>query len=183
MSAALKDAVELMQENLRNNPDSAVAKFAADSQQVQGLQSKTKIRQFTLTIDEPESLGGTDTGPNPVELILGALASCQEITYRAFAEALDIPLDRVSVKIEGDIDLRGFFAVDDNVRAGFKDIRGTVELDSPASPETLAQLKKIVDAHCPVLDILQAPVPVSLNLDHTAHTATDVQTQTFAHAL
>ena len=183
MSVALKDAVELMQENLRNNPGSAVAKFAADSRQVQGLQSETKIRQFTLTVDEPESLGGSDTGPNPVELILGALASCQEITYRAFAEALEIPLDSVSVRIEGDLDLRGFFAVDNSVRAGFQNIRGIVELDSPASDEELAKLKQIVDAHCPVLDILQAPVPVTLELDHQARTATNVQAETFAHAL
>jgi uncharacterized OsmC-like protein len=128
MSVALKDAVEQMQESLRSNPDSALAKFSADSRQVQGLQSETKIRQFTLTVDEPENLGGTDTGPNPVELILGALASCQEITYRAFAEALEIPLDSVSVRIEGDLDLRGFFAVDNSVRAGFQNIRGIVEL-------------------------------------------------------
>lgn len=183
MSIALKDAVELMQENLRANPEGAMAKFSADSRQVQGLQSETKIRQFTLTVDEPESLGGTDTGPNPVELILGALASCQEITYRAFAEALEIPLDSVSVRIEGDLDLRGFFAVDDQVRAGFQNIHGTVELDSPASEEQLAQLKKVVDAHCPVLDILREPVPVSLDLNHQTRTETGVTTETFAHAL
>ncbi len=183
MSVALKEAVEFMQNELRTNPDSAVATFAANSRQVQGLQSETKIRNFTLTVDEPESLGGTDTGPNPVELILGALASCQEITYRAFADALEIPLDGVSVRIEGDLDLRGFFAVDDDVRAGFQDIRGTVELDSPASAEDLARLKQIVDAHCPVLDILRAPVPVTLDINHQSRTAVNVTAQTFAHAL
>lgn len=183
MSVALKDAVEFMQSELRANPDNAMATFVADSRQVQGLQSETKIRNFTLTVDEPESLGGTDTGPNPVELILGALASCQEITYRAFAEALEIPLDSVSVRIEGDLDLRGFFAVNDNVRAGFQDIRGTVELDSTASAEDLARLKQIVDAHCPVLDILQGSVPVTLEIDRQTRTDTNVTAQTFAHAL
>lgn len=181
--SALKDAVETMQNELRANPDKAVATFVADSRQVQGLQSETKIRNFTITVDEPESLGGTDTGPNPVELILGALASCQEITYRAFAEALEIPLDNVSVRIEGDLDLRGFFAVNDNVRAGFQDIRGVVELDSSASEEELAQLRKIVDAHCPVLDILRKPVPVSLKVNHQSQTETNVTAQTFSHAL
>ncbi|MCZ6454212.1 MAG: OsmC family protein [Alphaproteobacteria bacterium] len=181
--SALKDAVETMQNELRANPDKAVATFVADSRQVQGLQSETKIRNFTITVDEPESLGGTDTGPNPVELILGALASCQEITYRAFAEALEIPLDNVSVRIEGDLDLRGFFAVNDNVRAGFQDIRGIVELDSSASEEELAQLRKIVDAHCPVLDILRKPVPVSLEVNHQSRTETNVTAQTFSHAL
>ncbi len=181
--SALKDAVETMQNELRANPDKAVATFVADSRQVQGLQSETKIRNFTITVDEPESLGGTDTGPNPVELILGALASCQEITYRAFAEAMEIPLDNVSVRIEGDLDLRGFFAVNDNVRAGFQDIRGIVELDSSASEEELAQLRKIVDAHCPVLDILRNPVPVSLKVNHQSQTETNVTAQTFSHAL
>ena len=183
MSVDLKDAVEAMQKELRANPDNAVATFVADSRQVQGLQSETKIRNFTLTVDEPESLGGTDTGPNPVELILGALASCQEITYRAFAEAMEIPLDNVSVRIEGDLDLRGFLAVNDNVRAGFQDIRGIVVLDSSASEEELAKLKQIVDAHCPVLDILRKPVPVSLEVNHQSQTETNVNAQTFSHAL
>ena len=40
MSVTLKDAVESMQESLRANPDGAVAKFTADSRQVQGLQSE-----------------------------------------------------------------------------------------------------------------------------------------------
>lgn len=164
MTSKLKDTIVAMQAQLRADPATANAMFAADSRQVEGLRSETKIRQFTLTVDEPEALGGTDTGPNPVELVLGALATCQEITYKAYATALGIPLDSVSVKIEGNLDLRGFFAVKEGVRAGFQDIRGTVHLKSSASDADLARLKQVVDAHCPVLDILRAPVPVTLDL-------------------
>jgi uncharacterized OsmC-like protein len=53
-----------------------------------------------------------------VELVLAALATCQEITYRAYATALSIPLKSVSVRLEGLLDLRGFFAVKADVRAG-----------------------------------------------------------------
>jgi len=161
---ALKDVIIATQADLRDNPEHANATFAADSRQVDGLRSETKIRQFTLTVDEPPNLGGTDTGPNPVELVLAALATCQEITYRAYATALGIPLDGVSVKLEGALDLRGFFAVKDGVRAGFNDVRGTVQLRSNAPAAELAKLKEAVDAHCPVLDILRAPVPVDLKL-------------------
>ena len=171
MTGNLKEAIAAMQQQLRSNPQNANAAFSADSRQVAGLRSETKIRQFTLTIDEPEALGGTDTGPNPVELVLGALASCQEITYRAYAEALGIPLDSVSVKIEGDLDLRGFFGVKDGVRAGFQNIRGTVQLQSSAKASDLERLKNIVDAHCPVLDILKSPVPVTLELAPTTEPA------------
>jgi putative redox protein len=160
----LKDIIVATQADLRDNPEHANAIFAADSRQVDGLRSETNIRQFSLTVDEPPSLGGTDTGPNPVELVLAALATCQEITYRAYATALGIPLESVSVKLEGALDLRGFFAVKDDVRAGFNNVRGTVNLKSSASAADLAKLKDVVDAHCPVLDILRAPVPVDLQL-------------------
>jgi putative redox protein len=163
--SALKDVIVATQADLRDNPDHASATFAADSHQVEGLRSEAKIRQFSLTVDEPASLGGTDAGPNPVELVLAALATCQEITYRAYATALGIPLDGVAVKLEGALDLRGFFAVKDGVRAGFNNVRGTVQLKSSAPAADLAKLKDVVDAHCPVLDILRAPVPVDLKLE------------------
>jgi uncharacterized OsmC-like protein len=164
---SLKQIIQDTQANLRARPEQAVATFAVDSRQVEGVRSETKVRQFTLTIDEPPSLGGTDLGPNPVELVLAALATCQEITYRAYATALGVPLDSVSVKLEGDLDLRGFFAVGEEARPGFAAVRGVVKLQSPASPAELARLKEVVDAHCPVLDILKAPVPVALSLDVT----------------
>jgi uncharacterized OsmC-like protein len=119
---------------------------------------------LTVTVGEPPSLGCGDAGPNPVELVLAALATCQEITYRAYATAMGVPLDGVFVKLEGDLDLRGFFAVKDGVRPGFTTVRGVVELRSPASASELENLKAVVDAHCPVLDILSAPTPVELRL-------------------
>jgi uncharacterized OsmC-like protein len=94
-----------------------------------------------------------------MELILAALATDQEITYRAYATALGVPLDSVSVKLEGVLDLRGFFAVDERVRAGFTGVRGAVTMKNSASREGLAKLKEIVDAHCPVLDILALLFP------------------------
>jgi putative redox protein len=162
---ALKDIIVETQTDLLANPDHAIATFSVDSRQVEGLRSETKIRQFNVTVDEPPNLGGTDTGPNPVEFVLAALATCQEITYRAYATALGIPLESVSVTLEGSLDLRGFFAVKDGVRAGFNDVRGVVNLKSSAPDAELAKLKDVVDAHCPVLDILRAPVPVDLRLE------------------
>jgi uncharacterized OsmC-like protein len=137
---ALKDIIIETQTDLLANPDHAIATFSVDSRQ-------------------------TDTGPNPVEFVLAALATCQEITYRAYATALGIPLESVSVTLEGSLDLRGFFAVKDGVRAGFNDVRGVVNLKSSAPDAELAKLKDVVDGHCPVLDILRAPVPVDLRLE------------------
>src|ERR1700728_646511 len=89
---ALKEIIVETQANLRADAANAKAVFSVDSQQMETLRSEAKIRQFSLTVDEPPTLGGSDAGPNPVELVLAALATCQEITYRAYGTALGIPL-------------------------------------------------------------------------------------------
>lgn len=149
---------------LAATPAAANVTFRVESRQSAGLRSEARIRQFEVGVDEPPTLGGADSAPNPVEYALLALATCQEITYRLHADHLGIPLDGVSVTLEGDLDLRGFFGVDHSVRPGFTGIRGTVTLDSPAPATELRRLKAHVDAHCPVLDLLSNPTPLALEL-------------------
>lgn len=112
--------------------------FESQSALQEGFRTEARIRDFKLTVDEPEGLGGTDRGPNPVELILAALSACQEITYRLYADALGIPLDGVSVQVEGDVDLRGFFAAKDGVRAGYNGIRAVVALWTARRPKKIS---------------------------------------------
>jgi len=162
--AAFKQVFENMQSVFRNDAAAAQAVFEATSRQQDGLRSTISVRQFQLDADEPPVLGGRDCAPNPVEYVLAALGSCQEITYRLYADALGIPLNGVSVRLKGQVDLRGFFAVDEAVRPGYQAIEAEVEIDSPASPEEIARLKQAVDQHCPVLDILTRPTPVNLTL-------------------
>lgn len=167
MSTDLKSFIEKMQATLAENPQAGRVQFAAVSQQVHGLRSQAKIRnKFDVTVDEPTALGGTDLGPNPVELILAAFGACQEITYRFYAEAMGIPLNKVSVTVKGKLDLRGFLGVDEKTRPGFQDIEASVTLDSPASAEELERLTQAVDQHCPVLDILHNITPIKLAIEH-----------------
>ncbi|MGH8676912.1 MAG: OsmC family protein, partial [Burkholderiales bacterium] len=107
------------QSALATDPANAIAKFSVTSHGKDGLHRKVDIRNFSVEVDEPPVLGGTDKAPNPVEYALVALATCQEITYRLHADALGIPLNDVSVTLEGEIDLRGFFAAADSVRPGY----------------------------------------------------------------
>ena len=155
----------------RDDPARAAVAFAVESRLVGGFQSSVQARQFRFHADEPESLGGEDTAPNPVEYLLASLATCQEVTYRLYADALGIPVDGISVKLEGALDLRGFLDVDDTVRPGYLAITGTVTLDSPASDDELARLKAAVDRHCPVLDSLRNPTPVTLTINHVQEAA------------
>ena len=164
MDSELQAGIANIQSMYRDEPDKAKINFTTSSTLQGRFRSEVEIRTHRITVDEPQSIGGSDLGPSPVELVLAALGSCQEITYRAFATAMGITLDAISVEMHGDIDFRGFFAVDERVRPGFERISATVTIESDASPEALEQLRERVNAHCPVLDVLRNPVPVSLEM-------------------
>ena len=111
--------------------------------------------------DEPRSIGGGGAAASPVQYALASLGSCQAITYRFWAAHLGVTLDSITVRVEGDLDLRGFFGAGDGVRAGFSAVRVEVTVAGPESDERYAELATAVDEHCPVLDLFQNPVPVS----------------------
>lgn len=113
-----------------------------------------------FTIDEPEALGGTDKGANPVEHLLAALGACQVITFQVWAEKLGIQLDEVDIALSGEIDLRGFFGLAEGVRPGFQSIDVSVQLSGPEPSERYDELTQAVEEHCPVLDGLGNSVPV-----------------------
>lgn len=121
---------------------------------------RTEARQHTFTIDEPADLGGTDRGATPVEHLLAALGACQVITFQVWADKLGIALDSVEIALEGDLDLRGFFGLDPDVRPGFETIRVAVTIAGPETKDRYAQLIDTVERHCPVLDNLSTTVPV-----------------------
>ena len=122
-------------------------------------------REFTIGVDEPLELCGTNRFANPQEHLLAALNACMIVGYAALCALEGITLEELRITTEGDIDLRGFLGLNDAVRPGYGAIRGTVRLQSTASGAELARLKAAVDAHCPVLDMLSTPVPVTLTLD------------------
>ncbi|MGA2825698.1 MAG: OsmC family protein [Streptosporangiaceae bacterium] len=115
----------------------------------------------TFKVDEPPALGGADVAANPVQYALASLGSCQAITYRFWAEQLGISFDSLTVRAEGDLDIRGFLGFDGTVRPGFSAVRVEVTVTGPESAERYQELAAAVDEHCPVLDLFRNPVPVT----------------------
>jgi uncharacterized OsmC-like protein len=145
------------------DPDAARVLFTASGRSTDAVATELRSRRHTWRIDEPASLGGADSATNPVEAALGALLACQTVTYRFWAAQLGIRLDDVELTADGDLDVRGFFGLDDDVRPGFSQIRVAVRLVGP-EPERYAELHAAVDAHCPVLDLFTRPTSVTTTL-------------------
>jgi uncharacterized OsmC-like protein len=139
----------------------AQAAFAADGTLVGITEVDIRTGAHRFKVDEPPALGGADVAANPVQYALASLGSCQAITYRIWATHLGIELDSLTVRVEGDLDLRGFFGTDDSIRPGFTAVRVEVAVTGPETEARYAELAAAVDEHCPVLDLFKNPVPVT----------------------
>ena len=158
------DLYERTQSGLKSGTATNPITVTISSQNQGGFKSQISMRDHKIVSDQPYGFEGTNQGPKPSELLLAALAACQEVTWRLYADAMGVPLDGISIELRGVQDLRGFLGVDADVPAGFVSIEGDVIVDSPASSEELEKLQKTVDAHCPVLDDLMRSVPVAFTL-------------------
>ena len=166
MSEQIVKAVVALKKAVEEDPATAKAVFRATTvSEADTLSTDSSIRGFAVRFDEPKGLGGTDTGPNPVEAVLAALGSCQAIVYRAYANALGLRIDRVEVEAKGYLDLRGFLG-DSQYPAGFDRVTFATRVVSPEPSEAIRNLSQLVEAHCPVLDILRTPLAVSGSLEH-----------------
>jgi uncharacterized OsmC-like protein len=129
-----------------------------------GAEMAPATRRFTITVDEPPFLGGVDNAPNPVEVLLSALAGCVTAGIATNAEMFGVPIDAMDIELEADVDARGMLGHDKSVRNGVTDIRYTVTIQSPASEEQVRKCKETIDRKSPVRDTLANPVNITSKL-------------------
>ena len=156
----VRAAVEAVRRSLEDDPARAVVRLRTEAQLVGVTEVSVRMGAHHVTVDEPKSVGGTGVAANPIQLALAALGSCQAITYRYWADILDLRLDGVTVRVEGDVDMRGFLGFDPTARPGVSGVRCLVTLQGPEDADRYQELIAAVDAHCPVLDIFSRPVKV-----------------------
>lgn len=160
MSDTIKIAIQNLIETINNKPQIATSVFRASSFSRQdSFAIRSHIRGFSTDMDEPLELGGTDTGPNPVEILLAALGGCQEIVYRAYAAVMGLEIERIEVHAKGYLDLRGLLNLAE-VPSGFSQISFTTRIFSSEPEEKIRQLAVMVEKHCPVMDTLMRAVEV-----------------------
>lgn len=119
-------------------------------------------QSFELHADEPPILAGGDDHPNPVEHLLNALTACVTTSMVAHAAVRGIHIEELESQLEGDIDLRGFLGLSDEVPKGYTDIR--VKFKVKADVDNMERLKRLT-TFSPVLNTITQGANVDIQVE------------------
>ena len=159
-------AMSALVDKIKQRPSAALTTWSAKVRWIGAFRSEAAIRSFApITSDEPSGIGGTDSAPNPVEQLLGALGNCLAVGYAANASVAGITIRDLRIDVDGDLDLHTFFGLGPKTdgHAGFSAIRVTIHLDTDADDAAVAELHKKVAATSPVGQTLSKAIPVEIN--------------------
>lgn len=162
----VKVSINNMIEKSKQDPDFGKFKYYVNTKWEGGTLCKNQIRRaHKLLVDEPASFGGTDLSASPVELILVALGSCQQIMYSALASVRGIPIDECEVTLTANLNVRGLLGIDtgEQIHPGFSSINYETNISSKADEAKLKKLIHDVENQCPVMDMLTRNVTIEGN--------------------
>ena len=154
------DAVHELIDNVDCDPATGMTRWRVASTWQGGTHSRAQVdgfaiggadvpRRFAIDIDEPLELGGGNAFANPQEYLLAALNACMIVGYTALCALQGITLQKLEITTEGDIDLRGFFGLDPNVAAGYRELRSTVVVKGDGTEEQFRKIHDMVLATSP----------------------------------
>ena len=163
---------------IRAQPELARFQFRATNRWIGGAHNRSTIQAFhaaggedtsralpfELDAGEPAILIGEDTGPNPAELLLHALAACLTTSIVYVAAARKVRLTAVESTVTGDMDVRGALGVDPEPRNGFERIRIAFRLSGDVPEAKLREIAERGRQRSAVYDMVTNGVPVAMEV-------------------
>lgn len=153
----LRSIQQPFKQKYRSDPDTArITLKAQGSQTATPMACSVDIGRAIYQSQAHTGVGGAGTAACSGDLLLGALAACAQLTCQMVATAMGIPTERIEVKVEGDLDLRGTLGISKEVPVGFEQIRVRFEIDAPeATAEQLQGLRAKTEEYCVVMQTLK----------------------------
>ena len=149
------DALCAVVDEVQQDASKALVRFSVATRWAGQTASRTTVkgydiagqhvaRDFEIAADEPLELLGTNTAPNPQELLMAAVNACMTVGYVAGASLKGITLDRLEIETTGQLDLRGFLGLDDSVPPGYEEIDYTVRIAGNGTAEQFDEIHRTV---------------------------------------
>jgi len=159
---ALRALQAPLKQKYRDDADAAVVTLRATGEATDGLSCKVETGRALVEAGLHPATGGDGSLVCSGDMLLEALVACAGVTLRAVATAIGVELRHARVSAEGDLDFRGTLAVAKDAPVGFRAIRLRFDLDTDATDEQRAQLLKLTERYCVVLQTLKQAPPITV---------------------
>jgi uncharacterized OsmC-like protein len=168
-------ALRKLVEDGKRDAAGAMTRWGVTTRWVEGAVSETQVdacqvgrkqvrRDFSIRIDEPLELAGTNTAANPQEHLLAAFNACMVVGYVALASLQGVELESVEIESAGEIDLRGFLGISAEAKPGYDQIHYTVRVKGNGTPEQFEQIHRTVMATSPNRFNIASPIRLTSEL-------------------
>ncbi|MEV5302502.1 OsmC family protein [Amycolatopsis methanolica] len=161
----LREVQAPLKERYREDPAQALITLRANAE-LDGLGISCKVETGRAVVEAGlhPATGGDGSLACSGDMLLEALVACSGVTLRAVATSLGLEIRGGTVRAEGDLDFRGTLGVDKSAPVGFQAIRLSFDLDTDASEEQLATLRKLTERYCVVYQTLRTPPEIEVRL-------------------
>ncbi len=170
-TAALRETVNAVSKD----PAKGMTHWKVDSQWRGGTRSDTRVtgcvigdkqvaKDFTIKVDEPLELCGTNQYANPQEYLLASLNACMMVGYSALCALEGIELTDLRIVTEGEIDLRGFLGISPDVKPGYDQLKYVVHISGNGTLEQFEKIHQTVMATSPNYFNVSRAVPLKSRL-------------------
>jgi uncharacterized OsmC-like protein len=153
----LKSIQAPLKQKYRDDPASAVVTLRASGEATGALTCKVATGTALVEAGLHQATGGDGSAACSGDMLLESLVACAGVTLRAVATALGIVVRHATVTAEGDLDFRGTLGVAKDVPVGFREIRLRFALDTDAGEAERANLLRLTERYCVVLQTLRHP--------------------------
>jgi uncharacterized OsmC-like protein len=153
-----------LKQRYRDDPEAAVVTLRASGEATDGVSCKVETGRALVEAGLHPATGGDGSLACSGDMLLEALVACAGVTLRAVATAIGVDLRRAIVSAEGDLDFRGTLGVSKEVPVGFRDIRLRFDLDTDADGAQRADLIRLTERYCVVLQTLRRAPPVTVTM-------------------
>jgi uncharacterized OsmC-like protein len=154
-----------LKERYRSEPDAALITLKAEGRIGERVTCSIQTGRALVEAGLHPATGGTGAFACSGDMLLEALAACAGVTMAAVATAIGVNLRGGTVRVEGDLDFRGTLGVAKDAQVGFQRIRLEFVLDTDASAEQLASLRRLTERYCVVYQTLRQPTAIEVFLN------------------
>ena len=125
-----------------------------------GMRTDSVAGKHKIAIDEPVTMGGTDSAIDPLSTFLASLIGCENVMAQIIAKEMDFDLQGISFEVEGELDPSGLMG-NLEVKPYFEKVVIKAFVETSETQDRINEMQAAVDLRCPVYrTIKDAGIPV-----------------------